>query len=117
MFPTAEEYQEFTVNHLVMWRNIMDYKLFNTLYMTHQNYSHTVKNLQKQAMALLEEANRINDWDILTQQEIESHVQMITRSNLRQWIKKPQRVQVVVSPTPLPGPSRQPDNSHQATYG
>jgi hypothetical protein len=68
-------------------------------------------------MALLEEANRINNQDILTWQEIESHVQMITRSNLRQQIKKPQQVQVVVSPTPLPGPSHQPDNSHWATCG
>jgi hypothetical protein len=56
-------------------------------------------------MALLEEANRINDWDMLTQQEIDHHVGTITRSDLCQRIKKPQRVQVVVSPTPLPGPS------------
>jgi hypothetical protein len=44
----------------------MDYKLFDTLYMTHQNYSHTVKKLLKQAMALLEEANKINNQDIVT---------------------------------------------------
>jgi hypothetical protein len=34
-FPTAEEYREFTVNRLVMWGNTLDYKLFDTLYMTH----------------------------------------------------------------------------------
>jgi hypothetical protein len=48
-FPTAEDYREFTVNHLIMWINTMDYKLFDTLYMTHQNYSHTVKKLHEQA--------------------------------------------------------------------
>jgi hypothetical protein len=60
-FLTAEEYQEFTVNHLVMWGNTLDYKLFNTLYMIHRHNNHTAKKLQEQAMALLEEANKINE--------------------------------------------------------
>jgi hypothetical protein len=34
--------------------------------------------------------------------KIESHVQTITRSDLQQKIKKPQRVRVIVSPTPIP---------------
>jgi hypothetical protein len=34
-FSTHKEYREFTVNHLTMWGNTLDYKLFNTLYMTH----------------------------------------------------------------------------------
>jgi hypothetical protein len=65
-FPATKDYHKFTVNCLIMWGNTMDYKLFDTLYMTHQNNSHTVKKLHEQAMALLEEANRINDRDILT---------------------------------------------------
>jgi hypothetical protein len=64
-FPTAEEYHEFTVNRLVMWGNTLDYKLFNTLYMTHRHDSCTVKKLHEQAMALLEEANKINEWDMM----------------------------------------------------
>jgi hypothetical protein len=39
--------------------------------MAHQNYACPVKKLCEQAMALLEEANRINNQDILAQQEIE----------------------------------------------
>jgi hypothetical protein len=35
-FPTHKEYREFTVNHLTMWGNTLDYKLFDTLYMTHR---------------------------------------------------------------------------------
>jgi hypothetical protein len=34
-FPIAEDYCEFTVNHLVMWGNTMEYKLFDTMYMAH----------------------------------------------------------------------------------
>jgi hypothetical protein len=34
-FPTYEEYCEFTVNCLSKWGNTLDYKLFDTLYMTH----------------------------------------------------------------------------------
>jgi hypothetical protein len=54
------------------------------MYMAHQNYAHTIKKLHKQAMALLEEANRINDQNILTQQKIKQHVGTITRSDLCQ---------------------------------
>jgi hypothetical protein len=49
--------------------------------------------------------------------EIKNHVRTITRSDLHQQIKKPQHIRVVTSPTPLPGPSQQPDYSHLATYG
>jgi hypothetical protein len=83
----------------------MEYKLFDSLYVNHQNNTQTVKKLWEQAMALLEEANKINDRDLMIRQEIESHVETITRADLRQQIRKPQRVQMVTSPIPLPGPS------------
>jgi hypothetical protein len=116
-FPTHKEYREFADNHLMKWGNTLDYKLFNTLYLTHRYHVRTIKNLQEQAKALLEEADKINKRDKMVRLEIESHVQTITRSYLWQRIKKPQRVQVVVSPTPLPNPSQQPNYSHLATYG
>jgi hypothetical protein len=73
-----------------MWGNTLDYKLFDTLYMTHRHNSCTVKKLREQAMMLLEEANKINERDMLVRHEIESHVQTITQSDLQQQIKKPQ---------------------------
>jgi hypothetical protein len=75
-----------------MWGNTMEYKLFDSLYVNHRNNTRTVKKLWEQAMALLEEANKINDRDLMIQQEIESHVGTITRADLRQQIRKPQRV-------------------------
>jgi ribosomal protein S14 len=53
----------------------------------------------------------------MVRHEIKTHIQTITQSDLRQRIKKPQRVRVVVSPTPLPSSSQRPDYSHLATYG
>jgi hypothetical protein len=116
-FPTHEEYRQFSANHLKKWGNTLDYKLFDTLYLSHRYHACTIKNLREQAKSLLEEADKINERDKIVQHEIESHVQTITRSDLRQKIRKPQQVRIVVSPTPLPGPSRQPDYSHLATYG
>jgi FKBP-type peptidyl-prolyl cis-trans isomerase (trigger factor) len=75
-----------------MWGNTLDYKLFDTLYLTHRYHSRTVKKLREQAMALLEEANKIDEQVRMVRHEIESHVQTITRSDLRQRIKKPQQV-------------------------
>jgi hypothetical protein len=77
-FPTHKEYCEFTVNRLTMWGNTLDYKLFDTLYMTYQYHSHTIKRLQEQAMALLVEANKINKRHMMVRHKIESHVQTIS---------------------------------------
>jgi triphosphoribosyl-dephospho-CoA synthetase len=41
-----------------MWGNTLDYKLFNTLYLTHRYHARTIKKLQEQAKALLEEADK-----------------------------------------------------------
>jgi hypothetical protein len=34
-FPTHEEYRKFAANRLAKWGNTLDYKLFDTLYLTH----------------------------------------------------------------------------------
>jgi hypothetical protein len=81
-FPTLEEYCEFTVNRLVLWGSTMEYKLFNTLYVNHQNNTCAIRKLWKQATALLEEANEINERDMMIRHEIENHVRTITRSDL-----------------------------------
>jgi hypothetical protein len=81
-FPTHEEYREFTVKRLTMWGNTLDYKLLDTLYMTHWYHACTIKRLHEQAMALLEEANKINEQDMMVRHEIESHVWAISWSDL-----------------------------------
>jgi hypothetical protein len=81
-FPTHEEYREFAANHLTKWGNTLDYKLFDTLYLTHQYHVRTIKNLREQAKALLEEADKINERDKMVRHEMESHIQTITRSDL-----------------------------------
>jgi hypothetical protein len=91
-FPTHEEYHEFAANRLMKWGNTLDYKLFNTLYLTHRYHTRTIKKLREQAKALLEEADKINERDKMVRHEIESHVQTITRSDFQQRIKKPQQV-------------------------
>jgi hypothetical protein len=83
-FSTHKEYREFTVNCLTMWGNTLNYKLFDILYMTHRYHSNTVKKLREQPMALLEKANKINEWDMMVRYEIESHVQTITQSDPQQ---------------------------------
>jgi hypothetical protein len=44
-FSTHEEYREFAANRLAKWGNTLDYKLFDTLYLTHRYHVRTIKNL------------------------------------------------------------------------
>jgi hypothetical protein len=62
-FPTHEEYRKFAANHLKKWGNTLDYKLFDALYLSHRYHARTIKNLREQAKSLLEEADKINEWD------------------------------------------------------
>jgi hypothetical protein len=87
-FPTHKEYCKFAANHLTKWGNTLDYILFDTLYLTHRYHVHTIRNLREQAKSLLEEVDKINEQDKMVRHEIESHVQTITWSDLRQKIKK-----------------------------
>jgi hypothetical protein len=43
--PTHKEYREFAANCLIMWGNTLDYKLFDTLYLTHRYHVQTIKKL------------------------------------------------------------------------
>jgi hypothetical protein len=81
-FLTHKDYREFTVNCLVMWGNTLDYKLFDTLYLTRRYHARTIKKLQEQAKALLEEADKINECDKIVRHEIKSHIQTITWADL-----------------------------------
>jgi hypothetical protein len=101
-FPTHGKYREFTINRLTMWGNILDYKLFDTLYMTHRYHSHTIKKLWEQPMALLKEANNINEQDMMVRHEIESHVKAISRSDLQQQIKSHNELESWFLPHPFP---------------
>jgi hypothetical protein len=65
-----------------MWGNTLDYKLFDTLYLTHRYHACTIKKLRKQAKALLEEADKINERDKIVRHEIESHIQTIAWADL-----------------------------------
>jgi hypothetical protein len=82
IFPTHKEYREFAANRLTQWGNTLDYKLFDTLYLTHRYHVCTIKNLREQAQALLVEADKINECDKMVRHELESHVQTITQSDL-----------------------------------
>jgi hypothetical protein len=106
VFPTSGDYQEFTANQLTPWGNTLNYKHFNVMYMSHRSHVHSINKLQEQVMSLLKEANRINNRDLMLQHKIEGHVGRITRADLQQHIKKPQQVQAVVSPTPIPSLSQ-----------
>jgi hypothetical protein len=81
-FPTHKKYHKFAANRLTKWGNTLDYKLFDTLYLSHQYHTRTIKNLREQARLLLEEADKINECDKMIRHEIETHIQTITRSDL-----------------------------------
>ena len=89
VFIDAVSYWAFTENKLQLWENTMEYKYFNTMYTNHRSLVNTIWKICQQAQQLLEGADILTGRDYILQQEIESHVSKITRTELWQRLYKP----------------------------
>ena len=83
VFPTPLPYFEFVDNKLAIWKDSVELKYFNTLYMNHRHSTETIKNLRSQAQALLEEANRMQGRHRLLKQELDQYISNIPQGEFR----------------------------------
>ena len=99
VFSTPDMYKNFTEGKLAPWKNTLDFKYFDTLYLQHRSTKETITQLRSHAQALLERADRLHDYDLGLRREINRHLPSITRKELRDRLYRP----VAVYPRP-PGP-------------
>ena len=92
VFVAPEEYQKFVETKMEPFRNLMDFRYFDTLYTEHRSLSTTAKRLRQQAQQLLAEADRLTTRDIKIREQVERHVRIITRRELRERLFKPSLV-------------------------
>jgi hypothetical protein len=59
VFPTPNLYRQFAEAKLTSWKDTLEYQYFDSLYVYHRNTSQTIKNLRRQAMELLNEADTL----------------------------------------------------------
>ena len=104
VFVDAMSYQAFAKNKLRPLENALEYKHFDTMYTNHQSLVNTIRKLRQQAQALLEEADILTRRDFMLQQEIETHVSKITRTELRKRLCKPTLFHFKEMPIPPPEP-------------
>ena len=72
------------------------------MYTNHQSIVNTIRKLHQQAQALLEEADILIGRDFMLRQEIETHVSKITRTELRNRLRKPTLLHFKGTPIPPP---------------
>jgi hypothetical protein len=101
-FPTHEEYREFAANRLAKLGNTLDYKLFDTLYLTHWYHVCTIKNLREQAKLLLEEADKINKRDKMVRHEIKSQFKPLLDPIFVRKLKNHNKFESLFLPLPFP---------------
>ena len=89
VFITPEDYQKFVETKMEPFRNLMDFRYFDTLYTEHRSLNNTAKRLRQQAQQLLAEADRLTTRDVKIREQVERHVKIITRRELRERLLKP----------------------------
>ena len=88
-FPTPETYRAFVDARLAPWKESLEMKYFNTLYMTQRHTTETIQNIRRQAQILLEEANKLQGRRRLQRQELDRHIATITKPEFRKQFFSP----------------------------
>ena len=64
LFTTPDTYKNFIDGKLSPWKNTLELKYFDTLYLQHRTTTETVTQLRQQAQTLLERADRLHKYDL-----------------------------------------------------
>ena len=91
-FPTPSAYHEFADQKLTIWKDSIEFKYFNALYLNHRHSTETIKKLRDQAQSLLEEANRIQGRNRVVKQEIRQFTTDLPQEEFRKRIHRPTKV-------------------------
>ena len=89
IFKTHEMYHQFTSSKLAPWRNLIEFKYFDSMYQNHRSTKRTVQMLRQQAQELLKEADDLQRQDQKIKMDIDQHLQRITRNDLRRKMSQP----------------------------
>ena len=81
-FPTPETYRTFIDSRLAIWKNSLEVKYFDALYDSHRSTIETVRNLRKQAQAILEEADKLQGRNLLLRKELKRHIATVAQPEL-----------------------------------
>lgn len=88
-FPSPSIYRTFTDTKLAQWKDTLEYKYFDSLYIYHRNTSQTIKNLRRQAMALLNEADALNRQYIPQRQNLDHFISSLPGSQFQRRLFNP----------------------------
>ena len=89
VFATPDMYKNFTDGKLSPWKNTLDFKYFDTLYLQHRSTTETITQLRSHAQSLLERADRLQKYNLDQRRELNRHLPNITRKELRDRLYRP----------------------------
>src|ERR1700678_4814655 len=74
VFVAPEDYQKFVDSKMEPFRNLTDFRYFDTMYTEHRSLSTTAKQLRQQPQQLWAEADRLTTRDTKIKEQVERHV-------------------------------------------
>ena len=102
-FVSQTQYKEFLHDKLSSWNDTFECRLFDSLYVNHRNTTNTIKDLRKQAMILLEGANRLQDQNHVQRRDLDRLISELPPSRFKRTLFNP----VKTHPKPPRPPMRQ----------
>ena len=101
-FPTPDSYKNFVDIELAPWRNTMELKLFDTLYLHHRSTESTIRTLRHNAQKMLEQANVLQGQHQTQKEGLKHHLRSIARTGLKKKLLRPKTVYPRPPPPPVP---------------
>src|SRR5277367_3746285 len=90
-FPDLQQYHDFTNRKLIPWKQALEFKHFNTLYLSHCQLKKNITALRTQAQQLLDQASSLQTHHDLQMIELQRFVPTITNRELDHMLHRPSK--------------------------
>src|SRR5271156_5130710 len=77
-FPNLQQYHDVTNRKLIPWKQSLEFKHFNTLYLSHRQLKKNITAMRTQAQQLLDQANSLQTHHDLQMIELQRFIPTIT---------------------------------------
>src|SRR5271168_2264743 len=90
-FPDLQQYHDFITRKLTPWKQSLEFKHFNTLYLNHRQLKKNITAIRTQAQQLLDQANSLQTHHDLQMIELQRFIPAITNREFDHMLHRPSK--------------------------